>query len=84
MLADELREHVHARLRERRLEPGVVRDEDGGGAEPPGPGRERLDARAGHDRRDLAAQLRRLGEHGERRLQQLVAVVLEEDERARH
>src|SRR5581483_2075517 len=77
--ANEPGEHVHPRLRQRRLQARIIRDEDASGA---GGLRGRaLDRGAADDARDLAAELRRLREHAERALRQLVAVVLEEDER---
>ena len=79
---DDLREHVDARLRQRLLDLAVLADPDLRGAELPGLGRERLRALAGDHGRDVAvAERRRLREHAERALLQLVAVVLEEDER---
>ena len=73
-------EDVDARLRAAAPRGRVVGDEDLGGAEAAGAGRELLHARAGHDRGDVAAELRGLREHAERALDELALVVLEEDE----
>ena len=80
LVPDEPGEHVHPRLRERSGERGVVGGVDLRGAEPPGLGGELPDAGAGHDRGDVAAELRRLRQHAERALDELALVVLEEDE----
>ena len=81
VVANDLRERVDARLRERRLERGVVGDVDLGGAVPACLLRKRGDARA-EDRGVRLAELRRLAEHAEAALLQLALVVLEEDQRA--
>jgi hypothetical protein len=53
----------------------------GGGAVAAGLLPEALDSGADEDAGDLAAERRRLREHGERALLDLVAVMLEEDQR---
>src|SRR5262249_49371691 len=80
-LADGAREHVDAWLRERRLERRVVGDEAPRRAERPRAGRERANARAADDARDVrVAERGGLREHAEGAFLELVAVVLEEDE----
>jgi hypothetical protein len=81
LLLDQPREHVDARLRQRRLERGVVGNEDAARAEASRLLRKLGDAGARDHARHLAAELRRLAENAERILLQLVAVVLEEDQR---
>src|SRR5207248_4452350 len=75
------RERVDARLRERRLECGVVDDVDLGGAVAAGLLREPRHAGA-EDRRLRLAELHRLAEHAEAALLELALVVLEKDDRA--
>ena len=83
LVADQLREHVDPRLRQRRLELRVVGDVDLRGAELARFVGEAAHARADDDTGDFTvAERRRLREHAERPLQQLVAVMLEKDERA--
>ena len=82
LVADELREHVDARLRQRGFELRVVRDVDLRGAVRARAVRKPAHVRADHDSRDVAAERRGLRQDAERRLEQLVAVVLEKDERA--
>ena len=62
---DELGEDVDPRLRERRLEGGIVGDEDAGGAVAPDRLGHALDAGAEEHRRDVVPELRRLAEHAE-------------------
>jgi hypothetical protein len=68
-------------LRERRVQGGVVRDEDSlravGAELPP----ELLDARATEDRSDILSELCGLAENAQRVLLQLAFVVLDVDER---
>ena len=71
LVAHELREHVHPRLRQRRLERRIVGDVDG--RRTGGLGGGAADTRAGDDSADLAAELDGLGEHAERALRQLGA-----------
>ena len=80
-LLDDLRDHVHARLRQRRVEARVVGHVDRLRPVRARPGREALDAAADDHAGDVAAQRGRLRQHAERRLEQLALVVLEEDER---
>src|SRR5207248_8604623 len=75
---------VHAGLRQRRLELGVVGDVDLLRAELACLRCEAFHARSGDDARHVAAELRSLAENAERVLLQLVAVVFEEDERPGH
>ncbi len=80
--ADELRDRVDARLRQRRLELRVVGDVDRCGAVRGRLLGEAVDAGADDHAGDVAAQRGRLREDGERPLLELAAVMLEEDERA--
>ena len=82
MSPDQVRGHVHTGLWQRRLERRVVRDVDLGRTEAARLRRQALDAGAGDQCRDVAAELSGLGQHAERVLLQLAFVVLEEDERA--
>ena len=81
LVADERREHVDPRLRERRGEALVVGGEDHRAAEAARSRGRFLHARADDDPAGLAAEPRGPREHAERRLRDRAVVVLEEDER---
>src|SRR5262249_56879401 len=80
LLLDEPGEDVGARLRQRRLERQIVGGVDVRRPETAGRGSEVGDARSDDRARDLAAERRGLREHAERVLDEVAAVVLEEDE----